>query len=538
MMESRAQQLIKNGDHLFSKKSSLLSLWQEIADNFYPERADFTICRSLGNEFADHLMTSYPVLARRDLGDSFGSMLRRDKWFNLNIQGSEPDHQAKVWLQWARDVQYRAMYARGTQLVRATKEGDHDFSAFGQCAISVELNRHANGLLYRCWHLRDVAWAENADGEIDTIHRKWKPTATQLKQLFGNKISQQVKNHLEKDPYKEVNCRHIVVPSEQYEMGKSRAPYTSVYIDVDNQHVMEETPVMNRIYCIPRWQTVSGSQYAYSPATIVALPDARLIQSVTRVLLEAGEKAVDPPLVANKSVFRDDFNLMAGGITWADLEADQDIRQVIGEFTKSTQLPAGMNIRNDVQAMIHQAFYLNTLTLPQMSGMTAYEVSQRVQEYIRQALPLFSPVEQEYNGELCDMTFNLLMQSGAFGSRYDIPESLQGQDVQFSFESPLQSAIGQEKQGKLQVTAEMLGIARNIDPSVDADVDIRTAFRDAMDGSGVPAKWLRSEDDANQILQQQAQQQQGAAEMQQVAQGAQTLQDVADAAQSFREAAA
>ena len=242
--------------------------------------------------------------------------------------------------------------------------------------------------------------------------------------------------------------------------------------------------------------------------------------------------------MANKSVFRDDFNLMAGGITWADLEADQDIRQVIGEFTKSTQLPAGMNIRNDVQAMIHQAFYLNTLTLPQMSGMTAYEVSQRVQEYIRQALPLFSPVEQEYNGELCDMTFNLLMQSGAFGSRYDIPESLQGQDVQFSFESPLQSAIGQEKQGKLQVTAEMLGIARNIDPSVDADVDIRTAFRDAMDGSGVPAKWLRSEDDANQILQQQAQQQQGAAEMQQVAQGAQTLQNVADAAQSFREAAA
>ncbi|HAU6383692.1 TPA: hypothetical protein JD848_31815, partial [Klebsiella oxytoca] len=118
------------------------------------------------------------------------------------------------------------------------------------------------------------------------------------------------------------------------------------------------------------------------------------------------------------------------------------------------------------------------------------------------------------------------------------PESLQGQDVQFSFESPLQSAIGQEKQGKLQVTAEMLGIARNIDPSVDADVDIRTAFRDAMDGSGVPAKWLRSEDDANQLLQQRAQQQQSAAEMQQVSQGAETLQNVADAAQSFREAAA
>ena len=48
---------------LFSR-GSLLSLWQNIADNFYPERAEFTLSRTLGEEFADHLSTSYPVLAR------------------------------------------------------------------------------------------------------------------------------------------------------------------------------------------------------------------------------------------------------------------------------------------------------------------------------------------------------------------------------------------------------------------------------------------------------------------------------------------
>jgi hypothetical protein len=64
-MNQDAQQLIKQGDHLFGKKSPILNLWQEIAEQFYPERADFTVCRSLGDEFADHLMTSYPVMARR-----------------------------------------------------------------------------------------------------------------------------------------------------------------------------------------------------------------------------------------------------------------------------------------------------------------------------------------------------------------------------------------------------------------------------------------------------------------------------------------
>lgn len=537
-MDSRAQQLIKNGDHLFSKRKSLLSLWQEIADNFYVERADFTVCRSLGVEFADHLMTSYPTLARRDLGDAFGSMLRRDKWFNLDTSYDDIPHDGKVWLEWARDIQHRHMYRRGANFTRATKEGDHDFAAFGQCVISVETNQNATGLLYRCWHLRDVAWAENADGEIDTVHRKWKPTARDLERLFGSKMHPQIKANLEKDPYREIECRHVIVPTDEYESGKSNKPFTSVYIDVENQHVMEETAIMHRMYCIPRWTTVSGSQYAFSPATVVALPDARLIQSVTRVILEAGEKAVDPPLVANRAVFRDDFNLMAGGITWADIEADGDLRNHIGNFQQATSLPSGINIRDDVRAMIHQAFYLNNLSLPNTSGMTAYEVSQRVQEYIRQALPLFAPVEQNYNGELCDMTFSLLMQNGAFGSRYDIPQSLQGQDIQFTFQSPLQAAIGQEKQGQLQAAIQMMQTSGTVDPSVTADVDIREAFRDAMDGFGIPAKWMRDKDAADVLIQQQQNAQAQQQQMAEIANGAQTVQSVANAAKTFSEAGA
>lgn len=531
-MNQNAQQLIKQGDYLFGKKSPILNLWQEIAEQFYPERADFTVCRSLGDEFADHLMTSYPVMARRDLGNSFSSMLRRDNWFNLKSSYNDNlDHEGKVWLDWARDVQRRAMYDKRSQFVRATKEGDHDYAAFGQCAISVELNRNADGLLYRCWHLRDMAWAENGEGMIDTVHRKWKPTVRDLKQIFGDKVHQKIKEAQESEQYREVECRHIVVPAEEYGT-KYKTPYVSIYLDVENKHVMEEVGVFNRVYVIPRWQTVAGSQYAYSPATIVALPDARLIQSITRVLLEAGEKAVDPPLVASREVFRDDFNLMAGGITWADVEMDTDIRNVISEFGKSSNLPAGINIRDDVRVMISQAFYLDKLTLPSVREMTAYEVSQRVQEYIRQALPIFSPIEYEYSGDLCEMTFDLLLRGGAFGSVMDMPQSLRGQEVHFTFESPLQAAIGQEKQGLLQNTAQMLGIAAQIDPTVTADVDIRTAFRDAVEGFGVPAVWLRGEEQADQIIQQQQKQEAMQQATEEVQQGAGVMQNVAAAAQA------
>jgi hypothetical protein len=182
-------------------------LWQEIALNFYPERADFTYKRVVGQEFAINLTTSYPILARRDLGNAFGTMLRptAKPWFHPRPahEGAKIDIEARRWLEYVEDVQRRAMYDRASQFTRATKEGDHDFAAFGQCVISVELNRNADALLYRCWHLRDVAWAENEEGKVGQVYRKWKPTARNLMRLFPGKVDKKVEQAAGKDPFRE-----------------------------------------------------------------------------------------------------------------------------------------------------------------------------------------------------------------------------------------------------------------------------------------------------------------------------------------------
>jgi hypothetical protein len=41
-MDTRAREVIRIGDALFSRKKPVDSLFQEVALNFYPERADFT----------------------------------------------------------------------------------------------------------------------------------------------------------------------------------------------------------------------------------------------------------------------------------------------------------------------------------------------------------------------------------------------------------------------------------------------------------------------------------------------------------------
>lgn len=536
-MDSRAQELIKQGDSLFGKRSSLLSLWQEIGDNFYVERADFTASRSLGAEFADHLTNSYPLLARRDLGNSIGSILRPNskEWMKMwPARIEEVDHESRGWLEWATGVQRRAMYDRVAQFTRATKEGDHDFAAFGQCVITVELNKTGDALLYRCWHLRDVAWCEGIDGSIDTVHRKWKPTARTLMQIFGNRVAQKVKEAIQKDPYCEINCRHVVIPSDEYQGEKQwRTKYVSIYIDVDNGHVMEETGVRTMPYVIPRWQTVSGSQYAYSPATVCALPDARLIQSMTRVLLEAGEKAVTPPMLAVQEAIRSDISVFAGGITWVDAEYDERLGEVLRPITQDKNgIPMGMEMQEGVRQMIAEAFYLNKLSLPIMAGdMTAFEVGQRVQEYIRQAMPIFEPMESDYNGALCERTFDVLMYAGAFGPPDNIPEGLRGQDIEFRFESPLREAIGRQK-GQLFLEAKsMLAAAVDLDAGVVGMVDAIGTMRDVLEGIGVPVKWMRSEEEVQAIAEQNAQKQQAQEMLATMGQGAEVAEQLGRAGQ-------
>lgn len=523
------KKLIQIGDQLFSSRGTLMMLWQEIAENFYPERADFTVKREIGDDYAGNLTTSYPLLVRRELGDSISSMLRPrgQEWFAISIEDDEDlDNSGKQWLEWATGVQKRAMYDRMSQFVRATKEGDHDFAAFGQPVISVEIDWSTTSLLYRNWHLRDVAWCERYNGTIGDIHRNWCPDVRTLMTIFGkDKLHANVTKLADKEPYRKIKCRHIVLPVDQYDGDQRyRTPYVSIYIDLENNHLISEVASWSQIYCIPRWQTVSGSQYAYSPAAVAGLPDARLLQAMTLTLLEAGEMAVRPPMIATKEAIRGDISLYAGGITWADAQYDERLGEVLRPITQDKGgLPFGLEVSEEKKAILQQAFYLNKLSLPPVDAgekMTAYEVSVRTQEYIRNALPLFEPLEVEYNGGLCEMTFDALMRVGAFGPPDEIPQSLRGEQTRFKFESPLHQAIERQKGQKFLEAKGLLREAVEIDGSATALVDARLALREALSGIGVPAKWMRSEDDVEAYAQQQAQQQEAQQALAMAQQGA------------------
>lgn len=544
MADTHVQEVLTQSEQMFGKRSSLLSLWQELAEQFYPERAEFTNIRYLGEEFMSNLTTSYPVLACRELGNTLSAMLRPkdQEWFMLSVSQPETlDQAGKRWLEWAGQTQRRAMYERAAMFARATKEGDRDYAAFGQCVISVEIRRAGNGFLYRNWHLRDVAWCENAEGKIDTIFRKWKPTARMLASLFPGKVSASVEKAAKEEPHREISCLHVVVPSDSPMVSKKvRQPFVSLHIDCESGHAMEEAGRWTLGYIVPRWQTVSGSQYAHSPATVAALPDARLIQAISLTLLEAGEMAAGPPMIAVQEAIRGDIDLRSRGITYVDSEYDEKLGEVLRPVTQNNQgLPFGLEVHDRVREMIAEAFFLNKLSLPPATGreMTAYEVSQRVQEFIRTTMPLFEPIEEDYNGALCEETFELGLRAGLFGPiEQSLPESLSGQEIQWQFVSPLSEAADRKKGAQYMETANLLAVASGLDPNAAMMLDAKTALRDALEGIGTPAKWVLPEEVVAEMEQAAAQQQAMAATVQGVSGVAGVAQQAGDALQSLQAA--
>lgn len=529
-MDSRARDLIGQGDKLFGNKRQLDSLWQEIALNFYPERADFTTERSKGEEFSDHLYSSYPSMARRELGNMMAASMRprSQQWFTNHVEDVDLDkgHWERSFLEHLTKIQRIAMYSRRGGFVRITNQCDHDFAAFGQGVIKTGVTRDIQSLQFNNYHLRDCAWLENDEGIVDCIHRNEKVTAKKLYETYMGKVSQDVKKAYSKDPGKEFSVRHIVMPKSLYRSQDGWGEdfeYTSFAVELEAEHTLgnDEEGLSWFPYTVPRWGTVSGSQYAYSMATSICLPDGRTTQVIMRTLREAGEKYVDPPMVSVDEAVRGDYGLYAGGITTVDAEYDERQGEVLRPITQNSGgMPIGFEIAAALREDIRGAFFLDKIQLPDPAtgDMTAYETRKRIEEHIRAASPVWEPIEQEYNTNLCHTIFQTLQFYGAFPMG-DMPDSLRGLNVKFEFRSPLADMADAQdaaiwKENMNEIWLPML----EIDPAQKAQINFTTSTRDAARAGGWKETWFNDEKDVEKERERQAQQAEMQAQMEAVEQ--------------------
>lgn len=535
---------------LFKAKESVDNLHQEIADYFYCERANFTTEIVYGEEFASHLTDFYPTLVRRELGDQIGSMVRpsdRD-WFEAVTSNKDVsrDVAARDFLEFMTNVNWAILYSRDSGFRRAAHEGEHDFATFGMNWTQLSYNKTRDNLLFRTHHPKNCAGQEGPDGQVNHVHRKCDMTARSMAYWFGeDKLPQGAKDALsQKNITATFRTRHIVIPVETYEPYRKfpkGAKWADVYVTEEGK-ILQELPAFTFDYVVPRWQTVSGHFYAFSPATIIALPQARMIQRMMMTLIEAGEKQVDPPLVATEDAITSPVDISSGGITYIDSEYDERLGQALRALDLGKNVSLGENLISDARRMLADAFYINKLTLPQERAKTAYETAQLVQEYIRNALPLFEPIEDEWTGRLLDLMTQKVMRAGGYGPvnkagiPNDMPASLLGQNITFEFQNSLREARDQQVLHGYGEATQLIASAAQMAP-VAAQVNLTQMFRDAFAVvPGAKADWLLGEREASANMQQAMEQRESQTAMAEAEQGAEVAGKAGLAAKQIQDA--
>lgn len=540
---------------MWSKRYTLDTLWQSINEQVYPERADYTVKRVEGDEYAAHLFESVPAQHRRDLASALGAMLRPRgrQWFRPRAGSTERNtHAARKWFDQKGEIMRNGIYSSRSNFSAAFTAADNDFVTIGNSVTSRTENRNRDGLIFQTWHPRDCVWAEDENGEVNYLQRKVKQTLAQKRALFGEKaLSEAEKRSVEKDPHAECEVRHVAMDATFYRAyDKKRLigkPWASIYYDPAQRKILREGGYFEFPYLVRRWARTSNSPYAYSPCAVLGLIDARLLQSMAEVILEAAEKNVDPPWLAVQDGVLGGVNTFAGGTTWIDSEYDSSKGDALKALQQGGDIKLGLDMKQDTREVHGAAWYLNKLNLPSDREMTAFETQERVQEYIRSIGPVIEPFEAD-NGRLLDGVWddywrfteqaNRAGQPGPFGFLDERPEELDGEEIKYEFDTPLQRAYEIMKASKARETYAYFAEAEKAsqDPTVWDHVNRDKLARDGGMAVGGEAEWLNSEDDVltlrNNRAQQVQQQEQAAQDEASLARAGAVLDTVPKAAQA------
>jgi hypothetical protein len=515
MVDTRAQGLCRIGSALHEKKRPYNQLCQDIAENFYPLRADFTTDFTLGTDFAGTVMDSFTINSRETLGNAIDAMLRQGDWFKIGTGDEDRDNRAINAIALERATRrYRTILRdRRSMFDRSMKEADHDWVAFGNPVLSWEEAPSRDHLVLKSWHPKLCAWQTDETGMVNTMYRRMNMTARNIERRiktgrWSGQLGKDIQDALRTDPEREFPIMHALVPMDEV-YGDDKAArrrlrnhaYVSFYLDETHQEVLNDLGAPIFLYVVPRYRTVSGFPYGFSPMAIDSLPDGRMLQAMATVILEQGEKAVDPPLVGAADVFTRDINLFAGGFTSIDLEEGGDVRNAMQIIDTSNGMPTGLQLKQDVRSMIAEAWLLNRLVLPNVREMTAYETNQRMEEYRRAAIPFFNPIESEHHTPVLDVGFQLAVSLGYMPPEM-FPPQLQGEEIRFTFDSPLKEAEGQKIVAAFNQSVEIIAAGANSEPELAKQFNIADAAIDAVRGAGAKPEWIKDEKERRNIQRQ------------------------------------
>lgn len=323
-----------------------------------------------------------------------------------------------------------------SNIYRTLHQGYTELGVFGTHASLVM--PHAEKVI----HSTSLTWGEyalatDAEGTVDTLYREFRMTAIGIVREFGlDKCSNQVKQAYARgqlDAWFDVV--HAIEPNADREPNKldnRNMPWRSVYFEIgaEKGKFLRESGFVRFRGLAPRWAVTGGDIYGESPG-MEALGDTKQLQHEQLRKGQGIDYMTKPPVGLPTAMKGQEIDLLPGGVSYFDMAAGNaagqrqlfDVRLDLNHLLLDIQ---------DVRGRINSAFYADLFMMiaSMDSGgekMTATEVAERHEEKLLMLGPVLERQQNENINPLVDMTFDLLMESGALPPP---PPELEGQPLE------------------------------------------------------------------------------------------------------------
>jgi hypothetical protein len=526
-----AKNLLSRFDRLKSQRQNWESHWQEVADYMQPRKADVTKTRSKGDKRTELIFDSSPLQSVELLAASLHGMMTNPStpWFSLKFKndGMEGEDEAKEWLESTTEIMYSVFNKSNFQ--QEIFELYHDLITFGTAAMFIEEDDE-DDLKFSTRHINEMYISENDKGRIDTVFRKFRISARAAIQKFKT-VSTNIAVIAKKDPYEEVEILHAVYPRSDFnpvKQDKENMPFESVYLDADSGDELSVSGFKEFPFVVPRYLKASHEIYGRSPA-MTALPDVKMLNEMSKVIIKSAQKQVDPPLLVPDDGFMLPVRTVPGGLNFYRAGT----RDRIEPLNIGANNTLGLNMEEQRRNSIRNAFYVNQLMMQDGPQMTATEVIQRNEEKMRLLGPVLGRLQSELLKPLIDRAFAILMRRNLFAQA---PDFLSGQDIEIEYVSPLAKAQKSTELSSIMRAIEIMGSLSNVAPVFD-HINMDKLVRHLTSIVGVPQKILKPQSELDAERQAQAQQQEQMQQMQQVQQLAEAGGKVAPLAKALPEEA-
>jgi hypothetical protein len=503
----------KRLDKLEADRGTWESHWQEILDYVMPRKAEITFLRSRGEKRTEVLFDSTAITANNLLAASLQGTLTSPSlpWFSLKLRDDDANKIRDVQI-WLEDTA-RRMYAvfNESNFNTEVHEMYLDLCSVGTSAIFVEEANEGflqGGLHFNTLHIAEYFIQENSTGRVDTLYRKYKMTARQAVQEFGeDNVGTKIKEAIKAKPDTQFNFIHAVEPTQDYERSvgmksKTKLPFHSCHVCFEDKMVVRVGGYNEFPYLVPRWSKATGEIFGRSPS-YNALPDIKTLNKAVEIGLKAWAKAIDPPLLVTDDGVIGRVRMTPGGITV--VRSDTAIKPLqIGSNWQITDLK-----ENQLRTAIRQAYYSDQLQLQEGPQMTATEVQVRYELMQRLLGPTLGRFQTEFLNPLIERVFGIMLRSDALTPR---PSEMEGMNMDIEYVGPLARSQRMEEAIAVERLYQLAMQVVQVDPTVMDVINHEQAIRMRATLLGVPKTVLRGEDEVAEIREQRAAAQQQAQE--------------------------